>query len=326
MITPASDGDGAPWPSLVIANGRSAPDIGIAASLVASGQAHAMLYASAETLGDASAAVVAQRQPKDVLLVGHPFTLSPVIEHRIRQIAPTATVGRLAGVERASTAAAAAQRALAADADSLVIAHGGSLADIGIAVSLVATARARAVLYANAETLGDATAAVISRLQPQHVLLVGGTRALGSDVEDQIGQIAPAATLERIAGSDRTSTAAAAAQKGLAAETSAIVIANGWAEPEIGIAASFAAAHDKTILLYSRKSTLSVATAETLNHLEPDHVILVGRTDTLADGIRATIEQLLPAARVLRIAAASSVATAAQAAQQTLVDVAPLQR
>ncbi len=314
------------WPSIAIANSGSASDIGTAVSLVATGQAHSVLYAGANKLGDATAAVVSQRQPKHVLLVGDTRTLHPVIEYKIGQIAPTATVDRITGRDRASAQAAATQRASGTETNSLVIANSGSMSSIGTAVSLVATGQAHSVLYAGANKLGDATAAVVSQRQPRLVLLVGGPLLLHPAIEDEIRQIAPTSIVRRVAGSDVTSTQANATRRLRAAQVSAFVIANGWTPGEIGIAASFASAHDNIAVLYSYKHTMGVATPKVLRLMQPYNVILIGRPSSLSYKVHREVRRLLPGARVQRIVGSTLAATAAQAAQQTLVDISPLQR
>ena len=316
----------AAWPSIAIANSGSASDIGTAVSLVATGQAHSVLYADASKLGEATAAVVSQRQPNHVLVVGDTRTLNPIIEYKIRQIAPKATIERITGRNRASAQAAAAPRASGTETNSLVIANGGSMSGIGTAVSLVATGQAHSVLYAGANKLGEATAAVVSQRQPEHVLLVGGPLLLRPAIEDEIGQIAPASIVRRVEGSDVTSTQASALRRLSASQISALVIANGWTPGEIGIAASFASAHDDIAVLYSYKHTMGVATLKVVRQMQPDKVILIGRPSSLSYKVHREARRLLPGARVQRIVGSTLAATAAQAAQQALVDMSPLQR
>ena len=295
-------------------------------SLVATGHAHAVLYADPGKLGDATTAVIAQRQPSQVLLAGDTRALRPIIEFWIGQIAPDAAVERITGRDGASTQAAAAQRVGGTDANTLVIVNSGSMSAVGTAVSLVATGQAHAVLYASADSLGDATAAVVAQRRPAHVLLVGGPLLLDPAIEDEIAETAPGATVTRVAGGDVTSTQAGATRRLRASQISAFVIASGWNPGEIGIAASFASAHDDIGVLYSYKHTLGVATASVVRQMQPDRIILIGRPDSLSYKVHREARRLLPGARVQRIAGSTLSATAAQAAQQALVDIAPLQR
>ncbi len=320
-----SEGSAA-WPSIVIANSGSTSDIGTAVSLVATGQAHSVLYAGVDRLGDATSAVIAQRQPSQVLLAGDTRTLRPIIEFWIGQLAPDATVERISGRDGASRQAAAARRASGTEPSTLAIVNASSMSAVGTAVSLVATGQAHSVLYAGVDRLGDAAAAVVAQRRPAHVLLVGGPLLLHPAIEDEIGEIAPASIVTRVAGGDATSTQADATRRLRASGISVFVIANGWMPGEIGIAASFASAHDDMAMLYSYKHTMGAAALSIVRRIQPDGIVLIGQPDSLSYRVHREARRLLPGARVQRIAGATLGVTAAQAAQQALVDLAPLQR
>ncbi len=133
--------------TLVIANGWSLSDVGTAASVVASGGADAVLYSSQGGLGDASAAVIAERRPARILLVGGTAAIAAGVEAEAAAAAPSAEIERLGGDTRIETAALSSERALREGATAAVIANGWAPAEVGIAAGYAAAGGGAAVLY-----------------------------------------------------------------------------------------------------------------------------------------------------------------------------------
>ena len=194
--------------TIVVANGYSAADTGVAAALAAVTPNAAVLLATASSLTAPTEEVIADRQPTSVVFVGGTSVLSESLEARVRELAPSVTsVPRHSGRTRSHTAADAAPDT----ATTVVIANGYSAADSGVAAALAATTGNAAVLYATATSLTAPTAIRISDLQPRAVILVGGTTALGSVMHRSIHCRTPGATISRVSGSDRIDTAVRAA-------------------------------------------------------------------------------------------------------------------
>ena len=104
----------------------------------------------------------------------------------------------------------------------VVIANGWSPSDVGTAAPLAASLGG-SVLYANTTSLGDPTVDALKKLKPSEVILVGGTAALTSAIETELGQVVPNVPITRLAGEDRIDTAALAALHALGKNTPEIV-------------------------------------------------------------------------------------------------------
>ncbi|WP_420622471.1 carboxypeptidase regulatory-like domain-containing protein [Candidatus Poriferisodalis sp.] len=294
--------------SLVVANGGSLSDIGTAASLVAAGLGDAVVFAeSAGSLGSAVAEVVAQQQPGRVLLVGGAAALAQSVADEISRLATGVQVDRLSGADRIHTAALAAQRVLAEATDpSVVIANGWSLSDVGTAASAVAAGRADAVLYAQAGSLGDSTRDVLDEHRPTQVLIVGGARALSAEVAAAAQEAAGGTQPERLGGATRVETAAGSARHAFGQGATIAVIANGWSLPDVGIAASLAAALDGAAVLYTEQSELGDITAGLLTEHQPTHIVLVNTVEPADRALRTRIAELAPQATVTYVTAATA--------------------
>ena len=303
--------------TLVVANGGSLSDVGTAASLVAAGGGDAVVFAaSPHALGERSAAVVARFAPDRVVLVGGTAALAPAIEGELRRLAPRVATSRHAGADRIDTAARAAAGSLTgATAPTLVVANGWSLSDVGTAASAVATGRGDAVLYAESDDLGAPTRELLRESQPGRVLLVGGAAALAESVADEIRALVRGATVERLGGATRVDTAALSARRALEAGATHAVVAFGWSETDVGIAAALAASDGSSAVLYAASSdALGTAAAELLREHRPSAVTLVGAPEALAAAIEAEIAGLAPEAEVRRLGSLDVAASAGLAA------------
>ncbi|CAN5245203.1 hypothetical protein BH23ACT9_BH23ACT9_10510 [soil metagenome] len=125
-------------------------------------------------------------------------------------------------------------------------------------------------------------------------------------------QPAPATAVQRIAGSDRFATAAAAADPAAAT----VVIASGADWPD-AVAAAPLAGSDGTVLLVER-DRLPESTAAALATLRPGRVLIMGGTSAVSDGTVAAVMAAVGGAPSLeRLAGLTRIETAAVAASST---------
>ena len=100
--------------TLVIANGWSPPDIGVAAALAAATDNSAVAYTSQGTLPGLTAALIRDYRPSGVIIVGGSAAVANSVRAAITETAPSsAAVRRITGSTRTDTAVRAARRILA---------------------------------------------------------------------------------------------------------------------------------------------------------------------------------------------------------------------
>lgn len=127
--------------------------------------------------------------------------------------AAPATIDRASGSDRIATALAVSRSSFAS-ADTAVLAAAGGFADALAAAPLAAAVRGP-VLLNPVEDLDPRVRTELDRLGASRVLLMGGTSAQSEQVAARLR--AAGFAVERIAGSDRAATAAAAADAAVAA-------------------------------------------------------------------------------------------------------------
>ncbi|WP_419947373.1 cell wall-binding repeat-containing protein [Candidatus Poriferisodalis sp.] len=294
--------------------------MGVGTSLVAGGGADVLLLAAGySTLGIETAEVLAEVSPSRVVLVGGNAILGGEIESDIERLIGGITIERLAGADRIETAADGARALPGFGAGgSVIVANGWSLADVGIAAGGVASGLGDAVLYSARTGLGAATVDLLAQRQPSRVLIVGGTKALDAAIEAELGAVVPSAAVDRLGGSTRIETAALVAESTGTANSTDVVVVNGWRSTEVGIAASLAAAAPSTIVLYSDAQRLSAAAARVISRHGVEVAALVGNDEALSARVGSDVAAMVSSGRIERLVGRTDSGTAAQAARRAL--------
>lgn len=204
---------------LVVANGWSPPDIGVAAMLSARLDDSAVVYTRADAVSVELRTFIAETSPFRILIVGGPAAVSEAVENDIRAAAGSASIERVSGTSRAHTAQLAAQlltggsARLPAGENVVIIASGWSPPDIGIAAVLSARTPASVVAYMAPDGVPTETAELLKHLRPGLVRVVGGTAAVPAHVLSEIADLLPAgARIRRTSGSDRIHTSVSVAR------------------------------------------------------------------------------------------------------------------
>ena len=281
--------------TLVVVLASSLPDVGSAASLVAAGVGDAVLMAeSSVSLGVAAASLVQERRPTRFVLVGGTAALAVSIEREVAELEPGSGTERIAGVDRLETAALAARR-VGSEASTVVLANGWSLADVGVAASVVASGGADVVLYTAGDGLGAATSRALAELSARSVVAVGGTTALPVAVLDAAVAASGATSLRRLGGATRIDTAAAGAKFAAGDCVAVAVVAHGWSDADVGIAAALGAALAGSVVLYAQApDMLGVTTEAAVERLEPARFVTVGSDQSLTAGLRTAMSEMAP--------------------------------
>jgi len=247
--------DGAP--RVLLARGDVAADALAASALVGGAP---LLLTAPDGLPAATAAAFDDLGAEEVVVLGGPAAIS----QRVTDVLTAAglDVSRIAGADRFATAAAVARELGRAgtlamhgeSATTAVLASGLVEAD-ALAAGPLAAEAGLPVLLTGPDRLAPSAAAALDSAQVRRVLLAGGPDAVGARVEDELR--ARGLQVVRVAGSDRTGTAAA-----LAALT---VEALGWDAQRVDVAAASAvpdalaavahAADDRVPLLFSASAT-----------------------------------------------------------------------
>ena len=208
----------------------------------------------------------------------------------------TSTLLRHDGRDRYRTAEAISQRSHPCGADIVYIATGDNFPDAiaGGPAAAEETAPLLLVLY---DKVPNATRQELQRLDPELVVVLGGTGAISGDTFAEIASIVPGAAMERRWGSNRYSTAVAVSEAVYASGQETVYVTTG--EDFFGalITAPAAVSTFSSLILVRFNGLKSYNRAE-LERLNPAEIVIVGDTTYLPGTVRDELDGIAPTRRI----------------------------
>lgn len=218
------------------------------------------------------------------------------------------TVERVSGTDRYATAAAASRDAYAPGVETVFVATGTEFAD-ALTGSALAGHLEAPILLVKPDAVPKATATELDRLNPSSVVVLGGTGSVSEAVKTQVGSYA-GGNVERLAGSQRYSTAAAVAAEFPVGDHVFVATGQDYAD---ALAASAAAGADGVPVLLVQADRVPSATRTALSALDPASITLLGGTGSVSAGVAT---ELATYGEVARVAGSDRYATAAALSAQ----------
>jgi putative cell wall-binding protein len=222
---------------------------------------------------------------------------------------PRTGVRRLSGCNRFETAASIATSSFSGPVRRVYIATGAAAAD-ALAAGPAAAHLDAPVLLTTSSTLPPATAVQLRRLRPAEIVVVGGSQAVSDALLEQLAAVAP---VRRLAGTDRYATAAAIGREAFPGSAAVVYLASGAGFAD-ALAGGPAAAREGAPLLLTGRDDLPPATAQALEALRPERVVVLGGTSAVSGGVELQLSRY--AREVVRIAGDDRYATAAAVAER----------
>lgn len=219
-------------------------------------------------------------------------------------------VERIAGPDRYGTAAAVSSD-WSPGVDLVYVASGLNYPDAMPAGALGGTNDAP-VLLTRTAALPEVTKAELARLQPDRIVVLGGSNTVAESVITDLADYATADTLDevsRLAGADRYETAAEAAMT-YPSGVQVAYVATGTDFPDALAAASRGGQLDSPVLL-TRSTDLPAATRSALEHLDADNIVVLGGVDSVADEVLTELDAYTDGS-VTRVAGDNRYGTAAE--------------
>lgn len=226
----------------------------------------------------------------------------------------TATAERLAGVDRYGTARELALETFAS-AGRAFIASGEQFPD-ALAATGFAGSRVGPILLVEKDEIPPTTRLTLAELGVQEIVILGGTAVVSEAVEQELAE---EYTVGRIAGQDRYDTAAEIADV-MAAEQSigayegqrAAFLAHGGDFPD-ALATGPLAYFGSVPILLTESGSLTPVTAEALQRLDIEVVIIAGGTDAVSAAVAESVAAM--GIDVIRLAGETRLQTAVEMAE-----------
>ena len=214
---------------------------------------------------------------------------------------------RIAGNNRYDTAAMVSSAAFEDGAATVVIASGESFPDGLAAGPLAALLDAPVLLTASDVPLAASMLEELERLEPERLVVVGGTAAVTDEVLDEL-EAATEITPERVAGPTRYDTATAVASL-FPSPAPVAFVASGVDFPD-ALAGGAAASMGGAPLLLTPPDSLPDAVGNELARLAPPEALVLGGSAAVSDAVAAAVDARI-AGGVRRLAGTDRYGTAA---------------
>lgn len=221
-------------------------------------------------------------------------------------------VTRLSGPDRYATAAAISKATYAPGVRYAFIASGLNFPD-ALAGASAAGWYGSPILFVGS-TLPQATITELQRLQPDTIVVLGGTGVVSAGIATALAQYATSHQVIRLAGADRFATAAAISQWAYPGGVPFVFITYGYNFPD-ALAAAPVAGYLGAPILFTKTTSIPRATTDELSRLHPGSILVAGGTGVISSAVESQLAAYAGEGGVVRLAGPDRYSTAA-----TIVD------
>lgn len=226
-------------------------------------------------------------------------------------IGTTFPAERFAGADRYSTSVEISRANFNPGVAVVYLATGANFADALAAGA--AAGGAGPVLLVERTRVPTSTLTELGRLQPRHIVVLGGTAAIAESVVGAVRALATESTI-RLGGADRFETAALVSAATFSPNVEVVYVATG-ANFADALAAGAAARGRGPVLLATRDG-IPDATATELTRLRPRRIVVLGGTSAVAQSVQTSLAGYTTGS-VSRVGGADRYATAANLSRST---------
>ena len=244
---------------------------------------------------------------------------------------PTITVapielagGRISGDDRYETSVAISQALTGSDgAEVVYLVNGLGYAD-ALSAGPAAAANGGVLLLTQPGSVPSIVRSELVRLDPERVVVVGGTAAIRSSVVSTVRSLLPSAQVDRIAGVDRYDTSRAIVADAWPGTIDSIAVATGRNFPDaLSAGAAISSVGGAVVLVDGQRSSLDVATRSFLTDIAPQYVAIAGGTSSVSSGIASSLSAPASAPDVDRFGGGDRYETALLVNQEFFRESAP---
>lgn len=255
-----------------LASGLDYPDA-LAASAAAGFKDSPVLLTRPNELPDTAKAELKLLEPGRVVVVGGPAAVSDTVVAQVKATLPQVQVERMGGKNRFDTAAKIAGSTFPA-AERVFIASGMDFPD-ALSSAAAAGAQGAPVLLSTRDGFPEESAAILRKLQPKRVVIVGGEGVVSAKAAAQIQAAAKGVAPIRYGGANRFETTRLVALGEFKAHPDYVVMANAFDYPDALVGAAVAGSKHGPVLL-TATNELAEDTIHVLRKLVPNYALFVG--------------------------------------------------
>ncbi|WP_166788527.1 cell wall-binding repeat-containing protein [Cryobacterium sp. TMS1-13-1] len=271
-----------------VTSGLNFPDALSGASVAGSADAPILLVEATSVPGAIQSELL-RLKPQRIVLLGGTAVITNSVESALDSYTE-GTVTRLSGADRYATSAAISARSFAPGAPVAYVANGLNFPDALSGAAAAGTADSP-VLLVNAASIPADIGIELDRLQPQRIVVLGGTTAISEEVETALVEYSTGG-VTRLSGADRFDTSAIISQSSFPADVDVVYVVNGLNFPDALSGAAVAGSQNAPVLLVQSSSIPTVIQAE-LRRLNPARIVILGGVNVLSDTVSAQLAGFL---------------------------------
>lgn len=261
-----------------LATGRDFPDA-LAAVPVAGPAGDPLLLVGPDTVPAATAAELDRLDPASITILGGANAVSRRVLDEARQYTD-GPVRRIDGATRYHTAAELVDIHFGPGVPVVYVATGTSSAD-SLTGGPAAAAAGGPLLLVRPDAIPEPTAATLLALDPERIVILGGTSAVGTQVEEDLADHTDG-EVTRLAGSNRYDTAATVVHEVFPGMRATAWMTTGTTYPD-GLTGGVAAASRGEPLVTVRPDCVPPSTLPELERMDLDRVTVLGGPRAVSD-------------------------------------------
>jgi putative cell wall-binding protein len=275
-------------PIAYVTTGANFPDA-LAAGAAAGFQGGPVILVESNRLPALATVELERLNPHRIVVVGGPAVVSDYLAGLIGRYQTGGGLTRVFGADRYATAAAVSAQAFPAPVSTAYVASGATWPDALAAVPHAARAGGP-VLLTRPTSLPDPIKAELTRLQPNRIVVVGGSGAVSDGVMAELNGYHHGGGVSRLAGADRYGTAAALSAAHHPGGAPLAYVATGQNFPDALAAGPAAAVRGAPTILVGT-GTMPPSSGNELYRLNPSRIVLLGGPAVVSKGVQ---DALLP--------------------------------
>lgn len=264
---------------LYVTSGQDYPDA-LAAGAVAGLKKAPLLLVKKNEIPASIAAEITRLKPAEIIIVGGEGTIASEVHDALETLSPK--VSRVAGANRYETAALLSQQNYGIDTSYAYVASGTSFPD-ALTASSAAAAAGGPVLLTPRVGLPDVTGDELERMDPRHIVVVGGTAAIADSTAAEAFEFR-VEYASRAWGPDRYDTAATVGRTVLNSTRDTVYLASGANYPDALAGVPAAATVGAPVFIVPPTGTSDRICTE-VRRLQPTKLVVLGGTGAIADGV-----------------------------------------
>lgn len=263
-----------------VANGL-APADALAAGPVAGMTEGPVLLTKSDRTPAAVMAELRRLRPERIVVLGGTGSVTAEVEELLATVAPTT---RWAGADRYEVAANVSEVNFPDGSSVAFVANGLATAD-ALTAGPVAAPAGGPMLLVRATGIPPAVADEVRRLDPDRIVVLGGTGSVSAEVEEQLGEIAPTS---RWGGIDRYLVSVNVSLANFPDGAATVHLANGLAFAD-ALAGGPAAAMAAGPILLVRSDSVPPSVLEEIDRLAPARVVILGGAGSVSSDVAAQV-------------------------------------